>query len=61
MISPLTCSLVGQQQNVAIVSGTLAAALYGAVRAVEPYYCNYGVNPEYRRRLEAGGMVTSGV
>ncbi len=27
----------------------------------EPYYCNYGLNPEYRRRLEAGGMVTSGV
>jgi len=61
VISPLTCSLVGQQQNVAIVPGTRAAALYGAAQAIEPYFCNYGVNPEYRRRLEAGGMVTSGV
>ncbi len=43
--------------------GTRAAALYGSgTREVtEPYYCNYGLNPEYRRRLEAGGMVISGM
>ena len=41
--------------------GTRAAALYGVVEASEPYYCNYGVNPQYRRQLEAGGLVTSGV
>ncbi len=41
--------------------GTRTAALYGTGEVTEPYYCNYGVNPEYRRRLEAGGMVISGV
>jgi CTP synthase (UTP-ammonia lyase) len=46
---------------VTIAPGTRAAALYGVGKATEAYYCNYGVNPEYRRLLEAGGMVTSGV
>jgi CTP synthase (UTP-ammonia lyase) len=27
----------------------------------EDYYCNYGVSPDYRRRLEAGGLRVSGV
>ncbi len=43
--------------------GTRAAALYGsgAREVTEPYYCNYGLNPEYRQRLKAAGMVISGV
>lgn len=44
-----------------ILPGTRAATLYGSEMATEPYYCKYGVNPEYRRLLEAGGMVVSGV
>ena len=44
-----------------VIPRTRAAVLYGAVEVTEPYYCNYGVNPEYRRLLEAGGLVTSGV
>jgi CTP synthase (UTP-ammonia lyase) len=45
---------------VTLVPGTRAAALYGTRESIEAYYCNYGLNPEYRRRLEAAGMVTSG-
>ena len=41
--------------------GTRAAALYGVPDVTEPYYCNYGVNPEYHARLERAGLVTSGV
>lgn len=41
--------------------GTRTAALYGIGEATEAYYCNYGVNPEYRRRLETGGMIVSGI
>jgi len=26
----------------------------------EPYYCNYGLNPEYRDSLERTGLVVSG-
>jgi CTP synthase (UTP-ammonia lyase) len=61
VITPLACSLVGQQQPVTIVPATRAAALYGASEVVEDYYCNYGINPDYRAALEAGGMRVSGV
>ncbi len=61
VITPLECSLVRQTQPVTIVPGTRAGTLYGARQATEAYYCNYGVNPAYRRLLEAGGMVVSGV
>jgi len=52
---------VGQKQRVTILPNSRAAALYGAEESIEAYYCNYGVNPEYRRQLEAGGMIVSGV
>ena len=39
-----------------ILAGSRAAVLYGATEAVEDYYCNYGVNPGYHARLEAGGL-----
>ena len=61
MITPLACSLVGQQQSVRLVDRTRAAALYGAASTVEDYYCNYGVNPEYLARLQAGGLCVSGI
>jgi CTP synthase (UTP-ammonia lyase) len=58
---PLACSLVGQRQTVFVRPATRAAALYGAAEATEDYYCNYGVNPDYARLLEAGGLRVSGV
>lgn len=60
IVTSLACSLVGQDQPVAIAPGTLAARLYGTARVVEPYYCNYGLNPEYRGPLERAGLATSG-
>jgi CTP synthase (UTP-ammonia lyase) len=61
VITPLACSLVGQQHPVSIVPGTLAAKLYGAAESMEDYYCNYGVNADYQRLLEAGGLRVSGL
>jgi CTP synthase (UTP-ammonia lyase) len=55
------CSLVGQQQPVTILPGTRAAKLYGVSDCVEPYYCNYGVNPDYAREFGAHGLRISGV
>jgi CTP synthase (UTP-ammonia lyase) len=46
---------------VVLIPRTRAAQLYGADEAVEDYYCNYGVNPDYRLRLEASGLRVSGV
>ena len=44
-----------------LVPRTRAAGLYGVSEAVEPYYCNYGVNPDYRLQFEACGLRVSGV
>ena len=52
---------MGQQQTVAILPGTRAAKLYGVPESVEPYYCNYGVNPDYGRELDSAGLRISGL
>jgi CTP synthase (UTP-ammonia lyase) len=61
VITPLACSLVGQQHLVTLVPGTRTSRLYGCDSAIEDYYCNYGVNPEYVERLRKGGLQVSGV
>jgi CTP synthase (UTP-ammonia lyase) len=60
VINALACSLVGQEHPVQIAPGTLAGRLYGVPQAVEPYYCNYGLNPAYRDRLAGAGLTVSG-
>jgi CTP synthase (UTP-ammonia lyase) len=60
IITTLACSLAGQTQPVTITPGTLAARLYGSSTVNEPFYCHYGLNPEYRAKLESAGVVVSG-
>jgi CTP synthase (UTP-ammonia lyase) len=43
------------------VPGSRAAAAYGADEAVEDYYCNYGLSPAFRPRLEEAGLHVTGV
>jgi CTP synthase (UTP-ammonia lyase) len=59
-ITALECSLAGTTMAVRLVAGTRAASAYGALEAVESYYCNFGLNADYRSALEAGGLVVSG-
>jgi CTP synthase (UTP-ammonia lyase) len=56
VIKPLSCSLVGQRMEVLIQSGTLVADVYKTGRAIEEYYCNCGLNPEYEQPLQDGGL-----
>ncbi len=44
-----------------LAPNTLAARLYASMEATEHYFCNYGVNPDYRLRLEANGLRVSGM
>jgi CTP synthase (UTP-ammonia lyase) len=61
VVTALSCSLVGQEQAVAVRPGTRLAGLVGESERVEGYWCNYGVNESFRSRLEAGGLVVSAV
>jgi len=57
---PLTCSPRGKQMEVLISPGSKAAKFYGANRAVEAYYCNFGLNPAHEQEIIAGGMAITG-
>lgn len=58
-IDELLCSLVGQVMDVDIVDDQLAA-MYGARRATERYYCRFGLNPKWRLPLHRAGLVVAG-
>ena len=60
-VTALACSLVGQSGSISISPGSRAAGLYGATETTESFYCNFGVDPEYARLLELGGLVVTGV
>jgi CTP synthase (UTP-ammonia lyase) len=60
VVTPLSCSLVGQAHRVRLVAGSRAAALYGSGEAEEDYFCNYGLNPAFRPRLERAGLRATG-
>lgn len=59
-ITPLSCSLVGKSMEVEIKPGSKAAKAYGSIRSIEKYYCNFGLNPEYRDALEKQGLEITG-
>ncbi len=59
VISKLTCSLAGREMLLRIKPGTLAASIYQSKTAEEPYYCNFGIAPEYVSVLESGDLINS--
>jgi CTP synthase (UTP-ammonia lyase) len=60
LIVALECSLVGHEEAVMVVPGTLAAKMTGPGRRTERYHCAYGLNPEYLEPLTRGGLRFSG-
>ena len=60
LIVPLECSLVGHEEAVMIVPGTLAARIIGPGRRTERYSCSYGLNAQYLDELIDGGLRFSG-
>ena len=59
-VTRLVCSLVGKTMSVQIEPNSLAAESYGVGSAEEQYYCNFGLNPAYRKILQDGGLRFSG-
>jgi CTP synthase (UTP-ammonia lyase) len=59
-ITRLTCSLVGKTLEVALRPGSKAAVACGSTRVTEQFYCNFGLNPDYQKQLEKGGLEITG-
>jgi CTP synthase (UTP-ammonia lyase) len=58
-VTPLTCEVAGRTMHVTLDP---ASRLYGGATEVqEQYYCNFGLNPDYRDRLEPAGFRITGV
>jgi CTP synthase (UTP-ammonia lyase) len=58
-VTPLTCEVAGRTMHVTLDP---ASRLYGGETDVqEQYYCNFGLNPEYRAQLDAAGFRIMGV
>lgn len=55
-VTPLSCSLAGQTMLVDLVRGSRVASMYGATRASERYYCNFGLNPDYQQKIDSAGF-----
>jgi CTP synthase (UTP-ammonia lyase) len=60
LISRLTCSLVGQEQNVRIVPGSQAHRIYGKNEATEIFACNYGLNEAFEDQIRSKELRVSG-
>lgn len=60
VVTPLTCSLVGQQGDIMFTPGSQLHTLFHGRPAHEGYHCNYGPNPAYRARFESAGLRFSG-
>ncbi len=59
-VTPLSCSLVGKTMEVTIQPGSKAAAACQGTRSMERFYCNFGLNAEYRDQLEQHGLAITG-
>ncbi|AIQ12960.1 CTP synthase C-terminal region-related (seleno)protein [Paenibacillus durus] len=56
VISKLTCSLVGQKGEVHIKSPSKVGEIYQKKTTVEPFRCNYGLNPEFEAPIHEAGL-----
>jgi CTP synthase (UTP-ammonia lyase) len=58
-VTPLVCEVAGRTMHVTLDP---ASRLYGGATEVqEQYYCNFGLNPDYREQLDAAGFRITGV
>ena len=60
LITPLDCSLLGEEATVVVSPGTKAAEAMGAGPVTERYFCRFGLNLHYLQVLEVNGLVFSG-
>lgn len=59
-ITQLACSLAGREMELTFAPGSRVAEIYGGLSAIEQYYCNFGVNPDYVSILQSGPLKITG-
>ncbi|HWA26545.1 MAG TPA: hypothetical protein VG734_12870 [Lacunisphaera sp.] len=60
VVTPLACSLVGEEGDISFLPGSQLQVIFNGEVSREGYHCNYGPNPDYRRRFEAAGLRFTG-
>jgi len=61
LITPLTCSLKGEEGTFEVLPGTMAAEIMGAGPTTERYFCSYGANEEFLPALAEVGLRVGGL
>jgi CTP synthase (UTP-ammonia lyase) len=57
----LECSLVGSNEIISIIPGTVIYRAYGKAETPEQFACNYGLNPAYRQQISQAGLIIAGI
>lgn len=60
-ITKLACSLVGKKQMIKVAQGSISHGAYAEADVSEQFVCNYGLNPQFRGRIEGGPIRIAGV
>jgi CTP synthase (UTP-ammonia lyase) len=58
---PLSCSLMDAQGTIQLLPNTRISKFYGSRETVERYFCNFGLNPNFKSLLEQSEMQITGV
>jgi len=61
VISPLSCSLIGETQTVMVSPGSVVYGIYGSEITNEQFSCSFGFNETYSRHLDGQELKTVGV
>lgn len=59
-ISKLDCSLVGREMQLTFTENSQISQIYGSDSAIEKYYCNFGVNPQYVSLIKSHQLRVTG-
>jgi CTP synthase (UTP-ammonia lyase) len=61
IINRMACSLSGKTMAIKIEEKSQAFKCYKKAQAMEDYFCNFGINPNYRDKLEHTILKISGI
>jgi CTP synthase (UTP-ammonia lyase) len=60
IITPMSCSLVGETRKVFVDNNSVIFKYYQTVEAEERFTCRFGMNPKYRDAINASGFKSVG-